>query len=394
MFEITVRPVSRKMKSITLCFVALFVAVLAGSLEWKYIIIFHLYPEWILIQFSIFWTVVPPLIEQKIAAKHDLLEGRVFGGPSAYSGQYPYQLIVQVRSRRNQSSAAHFCGASLIREDIAISAAHCVIPYANISRRYQVIAGAINVFDSNSGSNNGPNHGPNHGPSHGPNHRPNHGPNHGPNYGHGRYYVASDPTAQSVRLSSIKIHEDFNITSRANDICILHLSRNLTYTSSVQKISLPSPNAAFPIGAILTVTGFGGRNQQRNRYYRRLRGANVTVFETCDASYPNETTEGNFCAGTLGRGACQDDGGDSLADVINNTLWGIASKHLNCGQTNAPTVYTNILYYLDWINDNLATWIERTSRTWKKYVCICLFEIKSWGISGCSCTLDLVDAVD
>lgn len=295
---------------------------------------------------------MPPFIEQKIAAEHKLIEGRVVGGLPASSGQYPYQLIFQVRpGRRNQDSAAQFCGASLIRENVAVTAAHCATKYAYSPQMYLLLGGVIIIYDRD----NNPNYGPNRGPNHGPNYGPNHGSGHRPN--HGRYYVGSDPNAQAVGISRIKIHEDYNINTKANDICLLFLAQNLTYTPYVQNISLPSPNAALPIGENLTVTGFGVRNQRRNYYsdsdseYLRLRGANVTVYETCDQNI----TAGSFCAGAPegGRGVCQGDGGDPLADVNTNILMGIASKRLNCGQPNAPAIYTNVAYYLDWITRNL-----------------------------------------
>lgn len=48
--------------------------------------------------------------------------GRIVGGDEAIPGQYPYQVAIFIYVEEG----AYFCGGSLVKENVVLTAAHCV----------------------------------------------------------------------------------------------------------------------------------------------------------------------------------------------------------------------------------------------------------------------------
>ena len=62
-----------------------------------------------------------------------------------------------------------------------------------------------------------------------------------------------------------------------------------------------------------------------------------------------------ICAGYAegGKDACDGDSGGPLTIKLNDDRWvlvGIVSNGIKCAEPNMPGVYTNVPYYVDWIN--------------------------------------------
>lgn len=72
-------------------------------------------------------------------------------------------------------------------------------------------------------------------------------------------------------------------------------------------------------------------------------------FDFCREVYGNTLTDGMICAGILEGGvdACQGDSGGPL--VCDEQLTGIVSFGVECGRPNAPSVYTDVLYFSSWL---------------------------------------------
>ncbi|MGM3563207.1 serine protease, partial [Salmonella sp. NW445] len=124
---------------------------------------------------------------------------KIVGGTDAKPGELPYQLSFQDISF---GFAWHFCGASIYNENWAICAGHCVQGEDMNNPDYlQVVAGELNQD-------------------------------------------VDEGTEQTVILSKIIQHEDYNGFTISNDISLLKLSQPLSFNDNVRAIDIPAQGHA------------------------------------------------------------------------------------------------------------------------------------------------------
>merc|ERR1711887_340492 len=206
---------------------------------------------------------------------------RIVGGDEAKPGELPYQLSFQDISF---GSPWHFCGASIYNENWAICAGHCVQGEDMNNPDYlQIVAGE-----------------------------------------HDQDIVEGNE--QTIILSKIIQHEDYNGFTISNDISLLQLSQPLTFNDYVQPIALPEAGHA--------------------------------ASGDCDVSGQSEIEDSMICAGLPGGGkdSCQGDSGGPFVckDTGDSYLAGIVSWGYGCARPNYPGVYTGVAYFVDWIKTNTA----------------------------------------
>ncbi|OXA54813.1 trypsin-1 [Folsomia candida] len=227
--------------------------------------------------------------------------GRIVGGEDATVGQFPYQLSLTM-------AGSIICGASIISPNLALTAAHCV-NRAQPSQ-VQVIAGR-----------------------------------------HLRTTPA--PNEQIRQVTRIDVHENYNGNTYANDIALLHLSTStpFVYDDVVGEIALPTREQQTTGDTV--VSGWG----------RLTSGLYPTVLQwvqvphvsdaQCQQLYPEETIlPSMLCAGLIagGKDSCQGDSGGPQAAVNGGYLAGIVSWGYGCAAPNRPGVYTEVSYFIDWID--------------------------------------------
>lgn len=73
----------------------------------------------------------------------------------------------------------------------------------------------------------------------------------------------------------------------------------------------------------------------------------------CNEDYEGDITPDMICAGVPegGKDSCQGDSGGPV--VLNGNLVGIVSWGDGCARAGYPGVYTNVAYFLDWINQTV-----------------------------------------
>lgn len=147
-----------------------------------------------------------------------------------------------------------------------------------------------------------------------------------------------------------------------NDIALLRLSSPLSWSNSVQPISLPSPGVVPTGNSILSGWGSVSTTNVASMP-NTLQKATLPLLDlnTCANALvslfgtSNPLASTNVCTGPLSGGisACSGDSGGPLAqngELIGIVSWGVTP----CGTFGAPSVYVQTSSFIDWISRNTA----------------------------------------
>ncbi|XP_028131101.1 trypsin-2-like [Diabrotica virgifera virgifera] len=227
-----------------------------------------------------------------------LAHGRIVGGRSAKIEEYPYQLSLRFRNR-------HICGATLIANNVAITAAHCI----PMSGSYTVKGGSTKLSEG----------------------------------------------GIIIPVKTAILHPQHRSENEDYDVAILRLDTPFNLSSSIQPAKLPKGNEQLVVGWVGNVTGWGAISNNFPDMSDTLRmiGLPVLPIEWCKSRYISVSlTPRQFCAGFKegGRDSCQGDSGGPF--VINGTLYGIISWGFNCASPGYPGIYVNVAVLRDYIQQN------------------------------------------
>merc|ERR1711928_86636 len=174
-------------------------------------------------------------------------------------------------------------------------------------------------------------------------------------------------TSSFVLASAVHKHPkfDMNNPSGDNDIAILKLSKDLTFSDKIKPVCLPTSATKDYSGKASTVSGWGGTkaytplkpvDQPRQC---ALKEAIVEILK------PSSTKCSNFigdpphptmlCAWAKGKDACQGDSGGPLTVAENGkyVLVGVVSYGSGCA-TEQPGVYPRVQGFLPWMKKIIA----------------------------------------
>ncbi|KAJ8932959.1 hypothetical protein NQ314_014338 [Rhamnusium bicolor] len=208
---------------------------------------------------------------------------------------YPYQLSILYRGR-------HSCGASLIGERWAVTAAHCT---NGLSPKF------LHVRAGSSTQGWG---------------------------------------GQLVRVKEIHQHKYYSSSLIDYDISVLELASPISHINA-KAIPLASAETDIQEGSIGVISGWGTTHES-GFTSRHLKAVKVPVVSQakCRAAYGDlAITDRMFCAGlsTGGRDACQGDSGGPF--VIDGMLVGVVSWGIGCARPEYPGVYSNVPALRDFI---------------------------------------------
>ncbi|XP_036620294.1 transmembrane protease serine 11B-like [Trichosurus vulpecula] len=234
----------------------------------------------------------------------DLIIGnnRIIGGKPSKEGEWPWQASLKLNGQ-------HECGASLISNKWLVSAAHC-FARRNDTKKWTVAFG--NVVN--------------------------------------RPYMERN-------VKTIILHEDYRSPLIHDDIALVELAKEVTFTNNIRAICLPEATQNFSAGEMAVVTGWGTLSMH-GPLPLILQQATVQIIDTdtCNASgaYSGSIKNSMLCAGYMSGkiDACQNDSGGPLASLSSRGVWyliGIVSWGEGCGKVNKPGVYTRLTFYRDWI---------------------------------------------
>ncbi|KAK2585876.1 hypothetical protein KPH14_010468 [Odynerus spinipes] len=265
--------------------------------------------------------VVAALAEQPYAGFNlPLFSPRIVGGVEANKGAFPY--IVSLQWGPSTYSLQHFCGGSLVSSQWVLTAGHCILAVPSYGI-FLVKAGKHNIR-------------------------------------------ITESDEQTAEVAKSFIHEDYVGGVAPYDIALIKLKTPFKFTKTVSAISLPSAGS-IPSGKVV-LSGWGSVSQSSiSQMPDTLQTVQLPVVDinTCRnalESIIGQTPlhETNVCTGPLtgGVSACSGDSGGPLAVtnsksnpvVIGVVSWGI----IPCGTRGAPSVYTRVSAYNDWITKIIA----------------------------------------
>ncbi|XP_023248521.1 venom protease-like [Copidosoma floridanum] len=171
-----------------------------------------------------------------------------------------------------------------------------------------------------------------------------------------------------VHIKRGTIHPNYNPVTVENDIAVLKLRDEVTFTEAIRPICLPllEPLRNLDItGRNPFIAGWGALDFRGKQSSGVLLEAQIPVADeaSCRQAYsriPQELhiDERTLCAGHPlgGKDACQGDSGGPLMYPHQKTFYafGIVSYGFKCAEPTFPGVYTKVSYFLDFILANLT----------------------------------------
>ncbi|XP_005187694.1 trypsin-like [Musca domestica] len=230
----------------------------------------------------------------------DDFDGRIVNGVDTTIEKHPYQVSLQT------ASGKHFCGGSIISEDIIVTAAHCLQKYTASQMKVR-----LGSTEYNTGG-------------------------------------------KLIAVKSFRNHEDYSSTTNKNDIAVIKLSSPVKQTSKIRYIALAEKTPA--TGTPAVVTGWGYKCYRCAPGPTTLQEVEVAIIDrrTCASSeyeYGSEIMKTMVCAYAVNKDSCQGDSGGPL--VSGNKLVGVVSWGEGCAKPGYPGVYADVA--------TLRSWVENTA---------------------------------
>lgn len=237
-----------------------------------------------------------------------LFESRIYGGQSAYINKAPYH--VSIRYKKNNSTPfEHRCSGTIYSSKVILTTATCLIGLD--SRHVNVKAGSTYRTK-----------------------------------GDGYLYL----------VEKYLLHPDYNIWFTDNDLALLMLAFNLTDSVPKQIAFVTLLSYIPPVGHWGTIAGWGVTDSSsKSNFSETLQIAQVNIVDDaeCKRSYgESRISPAMLCAAGNNVDACLGDAGGAL--VYKGNALGLISWGNGCANSDYPGVYTNLVYFKEWIESEVA----------------------------------------
>ncbi|XP_046973637.1 uncharacterized protein LOC124540217 [Vanessa cardui] len=171
-----------------------------------------------------------------------------------------------------------------------------------------------------------------------------------------------------IPILEIYFYPGYNPKTLKDNLCLLRLTRQLKFRrrqKNIKKINFDRNEFNLPLNTPgITVVGWGAREHSSiigNPWKNKLSEAVLDFYplRECQEVYSRQyVTKNNFCAGFFSRGggACNRDVGGP--GIIYGKLLGVISFGSPvCGMPDAPTVFTKLGFYSDWIEEIMEQYV-------------------------------------
>ncbi|XP_024218992.1 chymotrypsin-1 isoform X2 [Halyomorpha halys] len=212
----------------------------------------------------------------------------------------------------------HFCGASILTQRHAITAAHCTYPLKP-NTSISVVAGAHDKRKINQRS-------------------------------------------VVVPVQKYLIHESYSPTLVMDDISLLFLQKPLRFGPNVSPICIPTKKMCLENKDVLMIGwGMTGGDKPASNVLRRI-DVKILPYHVCKYNYffmynPFPWKVSQICTRAKGKGGCRGDSGGPVIyldpEVRSYVLAGLVSFGEATCSTDYPTVETDVSYYVSWITSRI-----------------------------------------
>jgi len=234
---------------------------------------------------------------------------KIVGGEDVDIADYPWQASLQLLNGQ------HFCGAVIVDEYWAITAAHCVVSDQGEVNPSQV---RLRVGFSSMSSNEGYHH----------------------------------------NIRNLVIYPEYDIEEYQYDIALINLSNPIDLANdnmaSVGRVSQEdAAQGMTDPGEMVKISGWG-RLSHGGSAPDVLQAIEVPIVDVSDTNYPTTwITDDMIIAGADGMDSCQGDSGGPMV-VDDDEGWykvaGIVSFGVECGRPGFPGVYARVSYFENWLD--------------------------------------------
>ncbi|KAI5645904.1 trypsin domain-containing protein [Phthorimaea operculella] len=270
---------------------------------------------------------VEALPEPPVCGNSSATFSRVVGGIDARLGDFPWMALLGYKNKR-AAGASWLCGGSLVTSKHVLTAAHCI--HGNENKLFVVRLGELDLESEDDGA-----------------------------------------TPVDVLIKKAMYHEQYNRSSVSNDIGIILLEREVTFTDLIRPICIPTSRE-------LRANTFENYNPMVAGWgHTKFRGPSASILQVIQlpvvsndfckqkfTEYKHITIDNRvLCAGYKkgGKDACQGDSGGPLMQPIWNsqdytTMFyqiGVVSFGKQCAEPGWPGVYSRVTTFVPWIEQKI-----------------------------------------
>lgn len=260
----------------------------------------------------------------------DSTGNKIYGGEGAELDEFPWMALLEYRNQRGERDFS--CGGVLINQRYVLTVAHCLTGQIILKKGklINVRLGEYNLdsqIDCTSGRQ-----------------------------------PDCAPAPLDIAVEQTIAHPQYNDNNlnRYNDIGLVRLAFDATYSDFVKPICLPSANLRSAIGHTLIVSGWGRTLTMKRASIKQKLPIQVSDFDECRRLFMTKgVTIGDtqFCAGgEYAQDSCDGDSGGPLMKQSNG-FWvaeGLVSFGRSCGLEGWPGIYTRVASFRSWITDNMS----------------------------------------